>query len=147
MIDHSGKRFPQPSLETEVYWQGCREHRLLIQKCTICSQFQFYPRIMCSHCMSKDMEWTQASGRGKVASYTIIHRAISKAYQDEVPYVVALVELEEGPTMMSNIIHCDPQEVAIGMEVEVKFEEWSENVTIPKFLPRKSYEAHFIFSI
>ena len=86
--------------------------------------------------MSREVEWVQATGRGKVASYTIIHRAISKAYLDEVPYVVALVELEEGPTMMSNIIHCEPEEVAIGMEIEVIFEDWSEKISIPKFRPR-----------
>jgi len=136
MIDHSGKNFPQPSLETEIYWQGCRNHKLLIQKCSVCEQYQFYPRIMCTNCMDREVEWVQATGRGKVASYTIIHRAISKAYLDEVPYVVALVELEEGPTMMSNIIHCEPEEVVIGMEVEVIFEDWSEEVSIPKFHPR-----------
>lgn len=136
MVDHSGKNFPQPSLETEIYWEGCRNHSLLIQKCSDCGQYQFYPRIMCTKCMSREVKWLQATGRGKVASYTIIHRAISKAYQEEVPYVVALVELEEGPTMMSNIIQCEPKDVVIGMEVEVIFEDWSEKVSIPKFQPR-----------
>jgi uncharacterized OB-fold protein len=77
----------------------------------------------------------KASGRGKVMSFTIVHRAISKAYLSDVPYVVAIIELEEGPTMMSNIIQCEPKAVEIGMEVEVVFENWSYTITIPQFSP------------
>ncbi|MEH7177981.1 Zn-ribbon domain-containing OB-fold protein [Neobacillus vireti] len=135
MIDHSGKNFPNINVETEPYWQGCRNHELLIQQCSDCGRHQFYPRIICTDCSSKNVKWVRASGKGKVLSYTIVHRAISKAYKSEVPYVIALIDLDEGPTMMSNVIQCDPQNVKVGMEVEVVFEDWSEEITIPKFRP------------
>ena len=85
--------------------------------------------------MSDQVEWIQASGRGTVASFTIVRRPVSEAYADEVPYVVALIQLEEGPTLMSNVIGCDPESVAIGMPVEVTFEDWSDAITVPKFRP------------
>jgi uncharacterized OB-fold protein len=81
------------------------------------------------------MEWVPASGKGKVKSFTIMHRAITKAYLAEAPYVIALIELEEGPTMMSNVVQCELENVEIGMEVEVVFEDWSEEISIPKFKP------------
>ena len=76
-----------------------------------------------------------ASGLAEVSSFTIVRRPVSKAYADEVPYVVALIKLDEGPTMMSNIVECDIDNVNIGMRVEVLFEDWSEEISIPKFRP------------
>ncbi len=90
--------------------------------------------------MSDSVEWVQASGHGHVKSFTIIRRAVSKAYAAEVPYVIALIELDEGPTMMSNVVELDPESVAIGLPVEVMFEEWSDEITIPKFRPSGSTE-------
>lgn len=88
--------------------------------------------------MNRDVAWKEASGKGKVKTYTIIHRAISEAYMKEAPYVLAIIELEEGPTMMSNVVNCNPDEVYVGQKVEVTFEKWSEEVTIPKFSPFSS---------
>ena len=81
-----------------------------------------------------------ASGHGRVKSFTIIRRAVSKAYAAEVPYVIALIELDEGPTMMSNVVEIEPESVAIGLPVEVMFEDWSDEITIPKFRPSGSTE-------
>ncbi len=75
------------------------------------------------------------TGRGTVRTFTICRHAVSKAYAAEAPYVVALIQLEEGPTMMSNVVQCDVQDVKVGMPVEVMFEEWSEEITVPKFYP------------
>jgi hypothetical protein len=86
--------------------------------------------------MSPQVEWIQASGRGKVVSFTIVRHAISEAYAADVPYVIALIQLDEGPTMMSNVIQSDPERMMIGMPVEVVFEAWSEEITVPKFRPR-----------
>ncbi|MFC3040435.1 Zn-ribbon domain-containing OB-fold protein [Virgibacillus xinjiangensis] len=138
MEEHIGKNFPQPTVETEVYWQGCRHHELLIQQCRECGHHQFYPRIMCTECMSRDVEWVKASGMGKVKTYTIMHQAISAAYAKDIPYVVAIIELDEGPTMMSNVIGCRPDDVKVGQEVKVAFEDWSDEITIPKFRPMES---------
>ena len=132
-MEHSGKNFPQPTVETQKFWDGCRNHQLMIQQCVECGHNQFYPRIMCTQCSGRQIQWIQASGRGTVKSFTIIHRAISPAYQQEAPYVLALIQLEEGPTMMSNILQCDPHAVEIGMKVEVFFEDWSSDITVPQF--------------
>jgi len=86
--------------------------------------------------MSTQVEWIQASGRGEVISFTIVRHAVSEAYAADVPYVIALIKLDEGPTMMSNVIDCDPEHVRIGMPVEVVFETWSEDFTVPKFSAR-----------
>jgi len=134
-MDHSGKNFPVPTTETEGYWKGCRDHQLLIQQCTACGHFQFYPRLMCTACISRNVVWFKATGRGKVKSFTVIHRAISKAYAKETPYVLAIIELEEGPTMMSSVVNCNIKEMEVGMKVEVTFEDWSEEISIPKFRP------------
>lgn len=127
------KPLPVPTLETAPYWEGCRQHQLRIQRCTDCAQYQFFPRIYCSKCFSDRVEWVNASGRATVLSFTVVRRPVSPAFAGEVPYIVALVTLEEGPQMMTNIIGCPPEEVTIGMPVEVIFEDWTDTVSIPKF--------------
>lgn len=135
MANHVGKFFPRPTPETAPFWQGCHDHKLLLQRCTACGKHQFYPRLICANCMSEQLEWTEASGRGKVETYTIVTRAVSEAYAADAPYVIALIELEEGPRMMSNVIGCDVEKVKSVMAVEVTFEDWSEEITVPKFRP------------
>lgn len=132
------KFLPRPNPETAAYWEGCRRHELLIQRCTQCSEYQFYPRVLCSACLSEQVEWVRSSGRGHVLTFTIVRRAVSEAYAPEVPYVVALVQLAEGPRMMSNLVQCEPDSVKVGMPVEVIFEDWSKETTIPKFRPATS---------
>ncbi len=129
------KHFPRPTPETEVYWEGCRKHELLLQRCTQCGEFQFYPRIICTNCASEDLEWVKGSGRGRVLTFAIVRRAVSEAYAADVPYVVALIQLDEGPTMMSNVVQCDPETVKIGSPVQVIFEDWSEEISVPQFRP------------
>jgi uncharacterized OB-fold protein len=131
------KPIPVPTLETAPYWEGCRQHQLRIQRCAVCQIYQFFPRIYCTKCFSDRVEWVKASGRAKVLSFTIVRRPVSPAFADEVPYIVALVTLDEGPQMMTNIVGCAPDEVTIGMSVEVTFEDWSEAISIPKFRPTR----------
>ena len=135
MTDAPVKHFPRPTPETAVYWEGCRKHDLLIQRCTQCHEFQFYPRVVCTACMSEHLEWVKASGRGQVLTFTIVRRAVSEAYAADVPYVVALIQLDEGPKMMSNVVQCNPETLDVGSRVEVVFEDWSEEISIPKFRP------------
>jgi len=130
---HITKNFPEPTVETKKFWNHCKKQELLIQQCMACSHYQFYPRIICTTCMNRNVTWVRATGLGKIKMYTIIHRPISKAYS--APYAVALIQLAEGPMMMSNIINCDLDELAIGMGVKVAFEKWSEEITIPQFEP------------
>jgi uncharacterized OB-fold protein len=126
---------PTPTPESAAYWEACNEGRLVIQRCGACGHHQFYPRLLCTRCMSGDLGWHEASGQGRVKSFTIIRRPVTEAYADDVPYVVALIELAEGPTMMSNVVDCDPETVAIGMAVGVDFERRTEELAVPVFRP------------
>ena len=122
---------PARSALAEPWFEACNENRLLIQRCRACGHLQFYPRIVCSSCVSDELEWIEASGLGVVTSFTVVRRAVSEAY--EAPYVVALVELAEGPTMMTNIVDCDPEELRVGASVRAGFERWDDNVSLPVF--------------
>ena len=123
----------QPPLTelTQPYWDGCNAGELRLQRCQSCRCYQFYPRSICSHCGTGDLDWVAVSGRGRVASFTIVRRAVSKAYT--APYVVALIDLEEGPRMMSHVLATEPTEVTIGAAVTVTFESWSEGLSLPVF--------------
>ena len=132
MTDGVPTRILPASTETAApYWEACKRGELQLQCCDDCGQYQFYPRVICSHCGSDKVSWKSASGKGRIRSFTIVRRGISKAY--EAPYVVALVELAEGPTMMTNIVACEPEQVRVGAAVTVDFEAWSEEVTMPVF--------------
>ncbi len=130
---HADKNLPRPTPETEVFWEGCREGELRIQRCADCGEHQFYPRIICSYCTSDQIEWVVSQGQGELISYTVVRRAVSDAYAAEVPYVIGIIQLAEGPTMMSSLVDCDCENVAVGAKVEVVFENWTEEISIPKF--------------
>ena len=129
------RNLPVPTVETAEYWAGCQRHELLIQRCSDCAAFQFYPRILCTSCSGRSLQWVRASGRGTITSFTIVRKAVSAAYAAEVPYVVALIRLEEGPTLMSNVVGCGIETVTMDMPVEVVFDDWPGGVTVPKFRP------------
>jgi uncharacterized OB-fold protein len=135
MAEQISKPIPAPTHETRPYWEGCKRHELRIQQCGACGQHQFYPRLYCSKCFSERVEWVHASGRATVTTFTIVRRPVSPAFKDDMPYVVALVTLEEGPSMMTNIVGCVPEKVTIGMPVAVTFEDWTEEISIAKFRP------------
>jgi uncharacterized OB-fold protein len=130
------KPVPTPTHETRPYWEGCKQHELRVQRCAACGHRQFFPRIYCTQCFGERVEWVKTSGFAKVLSFTIVRRPPSPAFAAEVPYVVALVTLDEGPTLMTNIVGCAPEKVEIGMAVEVTFDDWTEEISIPKFRPR-----------
>lgn len=127
------RNFPPPSALSDAFYAGCREGRLLLQQCGDCKGWQFYPRILCSHCGSRTLHWRPASGRGRIATFTVVRQAVSPAY--DAPYVVALVDLDEGPRMMSHIVGCDPESVRVGEAVGVQFEDWSDTLSMPVFKP------------
>lgn len=125
---------PVPDAETAPYWDAAANGRLVIQKCSDCGTFRFYPRLVCPSCMSENVEWVEASGRGRVYSYTIVHRA-PPAFRDDAPYVVAVIELEEGVRLMSRLDIDPPGDAAIDMPVKVTFEKISDDITLPHFVP------------
>ena len=130
---------PTRTAFSEPWFSACAEGRLLIQRCEDCGHYQFYPRVICSSCASSNVQWVEASGKARLTSFSVVRRAVSRAY--EAPYVVALVELQEGPRMMSNIIDVDPQTVRIGAPLSVRFESWSDEVTLPVFTVATAQEV------
>ncbi|MEQ8857076.1 MAG: Zn-ribbon domain-containing OB-fold protein [Pseudomonadales bacterium] len=135
----TGRIEPTPTPLSEPYWAGCRAGELRLQHCEGCRRHQFYPRLMCSHCGSRDLSWQQASGRGTVASFTVVRRGVSAAYP--APYVVALIDLPEGVRMMSTLVDVDPESVRIGDPVQVAFESVNEVIALPVFRPASASTA------
>jgi hypothetical protein len=133
-LDFVERALPTPTPETQHFWDGTRRGELCLQRCTDCSASYFPPRPFCPTCGSRAVEIFQASGRGRLFSYVIHHRP---ARGFEAPYSIAVVELEEGPRMMTNIVDCPqtPEALVLDMPVEVKFEQVSEDVTLPFFRP------------
>lgn len=126
---------PSPSALTRPFWEGARRGELRVQACSACSRHVFYPRFTCPYCGSVDLRWVTASGRGSVYTYTIARRPTHPAFADRVPCVIAIVELEEGPRMTTNIVQCDPESVYIGMPVRATFEEATDEITLVYFAP------------
>jgi len=108
---------------TRPFWEATAEGRFLIQRCGGCARAVFYPRPTCPHCGGLELAWEQASGRGTVHTFSIARRPTHPKFTADVPYVVAIVELAEGPHVTTNIIGCDPEDVRIGMDVELTFDE------------------------
>ena len=135
MSERLPKPVPVATPETAPFWEGCLAGELRLQRCVACTRTQFPPRRYCAGCLSDELSWERASGLGRIRSYTVVRVPTSPAFADEVPYVVALVELEEGPTLLSGIRGCDPDEVQIGLAVEVEFERRGEGVRLPYFHP------------
>ena len=130
------KPIPRPSPESQHYWQAARAHRLELPRCNACGRMWFPPSQSCPHCLAADFAWTAVSGRGKVFSFVTYHRVYHPAFAGEVPYVVALVELDEGPRLLTNIVGVPPEKVACDMPVRVVFDDYGGDVAVPKFTPR-----------
>ena len=129
------KPLPQPNGDTQPFWDGCKEHLLRFQKCQNCGHIRWPPSIICPRCYSYDAEWIVASGRGKVYTFAIYHQVYHKAFASDIPYVTAVVELEEGPHILSNIVGCSLDQVRCDMPVEVVWEDITGEFSLPKFKP------------
>lgn len=126
---------PRKDNVSAPFWEACAEGRLLIQRCAACGHRQFYPRMLCRACGGTP-EWEEASGRGTVHTFTVIRQNHARPFRDLIPYVVAMVELEEGPLMMGNVTDCDVDAVHIGMPVEAYMVEVEEGLAVPFWRPR-----------
>ncbi len=129
------KPLPPVNAETAPFWDACAEGRLVIQRCRECGGYQFYPRLVCTACGSTELDWADAAGAGSLKSWTVIRRAVSAAFEADVPYVVALVELDEGPTMMANLVTPNPESLVMGQRVRVTFEPRGPELRVPQFQP------------
>ncbi len=127
---------PKPTPETKPFWDATKQHTLKIQRCDDCAQHYFYPRPLCPHCLSRNVVWVAVSGRGKLHSFVINHRA-PRGFPAAGPFIIGIVELDEGVKMMSNIvgIEPDPKLLRCDMPVEVVFEDITDEITLPKFKP------------
>lgn len=132
-----GPHLPVPDAETEPFWAAARDGRLAIQRCRACERPFVYPRSACPRCWSAELEWIDASGRGSVYSFTVIRHNDVPPFREMVPYVVALVDLEEGVRLTANIVGCRPEEVRVGMPVEVSYQRLTGEITLPQFMPRE----------
>jgi len=128
------KPLPQPDDVNRAYWSAGVNGRLVIQQCPRCSHRQFYPRALCTQC-GDEPEWMDCSGRGTVHTFTIIRQMGMRPFREELPYVVAMVELEEGPLIMGTVTDCDPEAVRIGLPVEVHFVRAADDVGVPYWRP------------
>ena len=124
---------PEPNADSRPYWDATRERRLLIRNCKVCGTKHFMPRNGCPKCWSEDLEWVDASGRGTVHTFSIVRRAPLPEFAAKAPYVVAMVDLEEGPRMYTNIVGADALDVAIGDAVRVTFDDRGEGYVVPQF--------------
>lgn len=130
------KFLPEISTLTKPFWDHCRMHELLMQFCTECNTWVWYPKAWCPNCGRRNtLEWRKLSGRGEVYSFTIVRQVIdnSPAFQKDLPFVIGLIELEEGPRMYSNVTDVNPEDVKIGDKVSAHFEDVTPELSLPKF--------------
>jgi uncharacterized OB-fold protein len=137
-VERVTKPVPRPDDASRPFFEGAARHALMIQRCSACRTYLAPGSLACDECLaaSDALEWVEASGRGTLFSFAIMHRAYHPAFADEIPYNVALVELDEGPRLPSNVVGVANEALRVGMLLEVTFEEVGEGVTLPKFRPR-----------
>jgi uncharacterized protein len=127
------KPLPKPTAASRPYWDAAKRHELMLQRCGACHAFIYYPRDRCPQCLSDQLTWQPVSGRGKVYSYTVVRRASTRSFADK-PYVLAIVELDEGVRMTTNV-EAPPETIKIGMPVAVWFDDVTPDRTLVKFKP------------
>lgn len=126
---------PTADAETEPFWEAARQARLLLRRCGGCGKAHFYPRRFCPSCWSADVEWETAGGGATLYTWSVVHSNDLPPFRERLPYVAAVVDLDEGPRMMTNIVDCDPGALTIGMRLSVAFEERTDDITVPVFRP------------
>jgi hypothetical protein len=126
---------PYPSWETRAYWEGSGRGELVLQRCRDCQGVQHKPRAICAKCLSSDIEHFVASGRGTVYTFTVTEQNGMPGFQNVCPYVLAYVDLEEGPRLMTNVTGCAPEQVEIGMAVRADHVPTEGGLGVPRFVP------------
>ncbi len=129
------KPLPKPNADTRIFWEQCKEHRLTFQKCNDCGHIRWPPAIICPQCHSDSHDSILSPGRGTVYTFVVYHQAFHPAFKEDLPYVVAVVKLEEGPQIVSNIVGCAPEKVTCDMSVELIWEDITDEFSLPKFQP------------
>src|ERR1019366_3037113 len=114
---------PSTNPDSKPFWDGCARNELLLQRCSACGTLRHPPSPVCANCLGEPAEWVRASGRGTVYTFTIVRQALARGWDEKIPYIVAVIELEEGLKFLTNLTNVAPEAVTIGMPVEVTFEE------------------------
>lgn len=133
------KPLPEVIPLTQPFWEATAKKQLVIQRCADCRAWVWCPRPACVECGSERLQWTPVSGRGKIFAFSVIREVVGRslrAFEGDIPYVAAWIDLDEGPRLLSNIVDCPIEKVRIGMEVEALFEEAAPGIFLPKFKPR-----------
>ena len=126
---------PEPTPISQPYWDGLKQGRLTFQRCRKCAHAWLPARAECPNCLAAEWDWTEATGKGRVVSWVIYHHAYHEAFKAKLPYNVALVELDEGPRLMTNIIDVQPESVFVGQRVAVVFTPTEDGTALPRFRP------------
>jgi uncharacterized OB-fold protein len=132
------KPVPTPSKESQPYWDSARDHALRLQKCAGCGAFRFPPSPVCPECWGKSFAWEPISGRGKIYTFCTYRRLYHPGFGDDLPYVLAVIALEDGPRLLSNVIDCRPEDVRCDMPVEVVYRDVTDAISLPLFRPAKT---------
>lgn len=128
-------RAEDPAL-TQPFWDATKRHELVIPHCSKCNQYFWYPRQACPNCLQEDWEWTPVSGKASLHTFTVVRQAQNPTFSDDIPYAFAMVRLDEGVSMISNIVECEvPDGLAVDMRLEVVFDDVTEDYTLVKFKP------------
>jgi uncharacterized protein len=129
------KPLPVINEDNRRYYEYLHNHELRMQKCSDCGYIRYPPGIICPRCHSLESEWFKLSGRGRVYSYAVYRACFHPAFQNEIPYAVAIIQLDEGPRLESNVTGCKVEDIRMEMPVEVYFEDMNEMISLPKFKP------------
>jgi uncharacterized OB-fold protein len=129
---------PIPSITPNMaeFFAGARRGKLMVQRCDDCGQLRFPAYELCSNCLGTRAHWVEVSGRGEVYSFNIMHQVYHPGFASEVPYAVVVIQLDEGPRMVSNLLGIKPHDIRCGLPVEAVFEKLNDEVSLPKFRPR-----------
>jgi uncharacterized OB-fold protein len=133
-VPSSSRPLPLPEPEMQPFWDGTKDGRLLLQRCITCGRHQFYPRWFCATCAG-EVAWIEAAGTGEVHSFTIVRQNGTPPFDELVPYVLALVELDEGVRMMGNVVDVAVDDVEIGMPVRITFVAETGDIVLPMWVP------------
>jgi uncharacterized protein len=128
---------PAPDDASAPFFEGAARGKLMLMRCQGCGTHRYPARDRCPECWSTETEWVEASGRGTLFSWVVFHQVYHPAFRERVPYNVAMVELEEGPRIPTNLVECEPEQLRAGLPLEVTFETVAEGIALPRFRPRE----------
>ena len=128
---------PTPQMEPEAmpFWEYLRQHEMHIQNCHSCKKWFFPPSTHCPNCLTREVPWKPVAGTGKVWAWVTMHQSYRPAYKEEVPYNLSIIELDEGAKVWANVVECQPENVQIGMNVRVRYDDVTDDLTLARFVP------------